>query len=340
MKDCSEDIHKYHDDEVTLSPDTRSTMRGNRDANRDRIRSGLKKLGKPARDKSIIQGSYAMKTMTQHPKNDYDIDDGAAFAAKKLQHEDGKSFTPKEAKEMVRDALMQDGRLPKDPEVKPNCVRVKYAAGHHVDIPVYRTVTDGAGNETMELAGETWRKTNPTEITDWFQDEEQITHDKDHEDEPQLRRLTRLTKKYSRANLEKDSLSGLVLTILVAEVHNFHDSREDNAFSETLRKIKERLETDKVVYNPADPAEELTKEGDDDKCEALIEKIEESLETLEILDDPDCTKAEAREAWDSAFKTDYFSKLQDDDQGGKAPYTPSKQVPKTPASVSGPGTAA
>src|SRR5438552_12626951 len=83
MKDCSNDILNYHDDEVTLSTKTRENLRGNRDANRDRLKRGLENNNEPKPEEFIIQGSYAMKTMTQHATNDYD---GAAFAEEKLKH--------------------------------------------------------------------------------------------------------------------------------------------------------------------------------------------------------------------------------------------------------------
>src|SRR5438132_2117756 len=66
MNDCSNDILNYHADEVTLSPKTRETLRANRNANRDRLKRGLDTNKKPKPDEFIIQGSYAMKTMTQH----------------------------------------------------------------------------------------------------------------------------------------------------------------------------------------------------------------------------------------------------------------------------------
>ena len=51
------------------------------------MKRGLEKNKKPKPDEFIIQGSYAMKTMTQHATNDYDIDDGAAFVEEKLKDE-------------------------------------------------------------------------------------------------------------------------------------------------------------------------------------------------------------------------------------------------------------
>src|SRR5207249_11778832 len=80
MKDCSQDVQNFHDDRVTLTPAQRREMRERRDANHGRLRRGLDKNGKPQPDEHIIQGSYAMKKMTQHPDREYDIEDGAALA--------------------------------------------------------------------------------------------------------------------------------------------------------------------------------------------------------------------------------------------------------------------
>ena len=67
MFHCASDILAYHDDEITLSQKERTNMRERRDANRKRLKKGLKDQGKPAPREFTSQGSYAMKTMTQHP---------------------------------------------------------------------------------------------------------------------------------------------------------------------------------------------------------------------------------------------------------------------------------
>ena len=73
MYNCSDDTLAYHDDEVTLPQAERSSMRDRRDANRERLKRGLKDKSKPAPREFASQGSYAMKTMTQQPGKDYDI---------------------------------------------------------------------------------------------------------------------------------------------------------------------------------------------------------------------------------------------------------------------------
>lgn len=212
-------------------------------------------------------------------------------------------MTARQAKEMIRDGLISGGGLKNDPEIKKNCVRVSYAPGYHVDIPVYRVVKIG-GVEKRELASDEWRESNPTEINDWFSAEEKKTHVVD-DDEPQLRRLVRFTKVYSRNNLGDDALSGLILTVLVAECH-FQHKRDDEAFRDLLRNLKGRLLGDKQVFNPANRSEELSKKDDEAKADALIQQIGKTLSRLEVLDRANCRQSEALRAWKEAFKTDYF----------------------------------
>ena len=140
MFDCSEDVLAHHSDEVTLPQAERAAMRDRRNANRDRLKKGLKEKKKPTPYEFVSQGSYAMKTMTQHPDNHYDIDDGVYFDKGILLGERGAEMSALQARQMVRDAV-DDGSFKTAPEVRTKCVRVYYEAGYHVDLPVYRRVT-------------------------------------------------------------------------------------------------------------------------------------------------------------------------------------------------------
>src|SRR6185437_12846619 len=145
-----------------------------RNSNRDRLRKGLSKNAKPAQLEFKSQGSYAMKTMVQHPELDYDIDDGAYFAKEDLVGPRGAELTALQARQMVRDAI-DDGSFKAAPEVRKNCVRVYYAAGYHVDVPVYRRVItkDILGRETIhyELASSDWKRSDARDVTAWFESE-------------------------------------------------------------------------------------------------------------------------------------------------------------------------
>ena len=117
MYDCADDILAYHDDEVTLPQSERTAMRDRRNANRDRVKDGLNDAGKPKPIEFKGQGSYAMKTMTQHPENNYDIDDGVYFEATDLVGPRGGEMSPLDARQMVRDAV-DDGSFKTKPEVR------------------------------------------------------------------------------------------------------------------------------------------------------------------------------------------------------------------------------
>ena len=66
VKNCDKDIRAYHDERVRLTENQKKKLRDRRDANRDRLRRGLKKNADPAPVKSVIQGSYAM--WHRHPR--------------------------------------------------------------------------------------------------------------------------------------------------------------------------------------------------------------------------------------------------------------------------------
>ena len=324
MKNCSNDILKYHDTEVTLGAGQQAEMRERRNTNRDRLKSGLKKLNRKGPDEHVVQGSYAMKTMVQHPDNNHDIDDGAAFLPEQLLTDAGEPMTPEQAKQMVKKALEQDGRLSSPPKVLKNCVRIEYEAGYHVDIPVYRKTTDAFGKVTFELAGkDAWRKTNPREITEWF-DRQVAANKRFGENDPQLRRMTREMKKFARVQCgDNDAPAGLILTILVDEAFLVARDREDEAFRGVLQNLKARIDQNWHVYNPADRTEEL-------KFKKLSEAINVALKKLAVLDDLACSRALARDAWDQVFKTEFFSNLerQDRERESSASINPARPVNK------------
>ena len=134
MKDCHSDIAAYHTDEVRLSKNEMDSMRGRQSSNQDRLKSRLDGTNKPKIREIVTQGSFAMKTMVQHPDNDYDIDDGAYFDKKDLNKAaSGVEMTPLQAREMVCKAAF-DKNFNQKPEARDKCVRVYYNDGTHIDV--------------------------------------------------------------------------------------------------------------------------------------------------------------------------------------------------------------
>jgi hypothetical protein len=315
MFDCADDVLAYHDDKVTLPQAERTEMRRRRDANRDRLKKGLKDAKKPAPREFVSQGSYSMKTMTQHLAKDYDIDDGVYFAKEVLVGDRGAEMSALQVRWMVRDAL-DDGSFKAPPEVRKNCVRVHYEAGFHVDVPVYRRVTtkDVWGNESYhhELASSDWKRSDARDVTEWFEDEnDQRSPDTDNG--RQLRRMVREIKKYARSrdSWKGQILSGFGITKLVTECLRGDAGREDKVLYETMKAMRDRLNWNLVIAHPVTPNETITNGTDDARARFLREKLTEAIDTLAPLFQYGCTRKQALKCWDKVFATSFFSEREE-----------------------------
>jgi hypothetical protein len=312
MHDCAKDVLKYHDDEVTLSQKLRSDMRARRDANRDRVKKGLKAAKQPSPIEFVSQGSYAMKTMVQHPDNEYDLDDGVYFEKKDLKGSRGAEMSALDVRQMVRDAV-DDGSFKTKPEVRKNCVTVYYDAGYHVDLPVYRRVEKEAffGDHEIyyELASADWKRSDARDVTEWFEKENEAKSP-DKENGRQLRRIVRLLKKLakSRPTWASSILSGFGITVLVVECFKGNAEREDVAFYETMKAIRDRLEWNLEVKHPVTPGETIASGSDDAKAKYLLERLKDVLGWLKPLRDEDCSREKGLKCWDKVFSTEFFSK--------------------------------
>ena len=264
-----------------------------------------------------------MRTMVQDDDNDYDIDDGAYFASDDLKDDVGVTLTPLAARRRVCDALVWDGRLKQEATIKRNCVRQVYAAGYHIDIPVYRIVTTKDENdepvEHYELAsGDEWTRSDARAVTRWFNS---LVGDLNagESDGSQMRRITKLTKKFARrADWKNKTTSGISITKLVVDHFQHSADRDDKALRETWKAIDKKLQKSTEIDHPVLDTK-LASAGDD----AVVffrDCLSSAIKTLEVLDKSDCTRMQAREAWDDVFDTDFFTKQPDnngDDSGGK-----------------------
>lgn len=309
MFDCANEVLAYHDDEVTLPQAARSAMRDRRNANRDRLKKGLKEANRPTPIEFKAQGSYAMKTMIQHPANDYDIDDGVYFESADLVGPKGGEMSPLSARQMVRDAV-DDGSFKTTPEVRTNCVRVVYDAGFHVDIPVYRRVVTkdilGRESEHFELASSEWKRSDARDVTKWF-DEENTRQSGDTGNGRQLRRVTRAIKKFAKSRDSWSLLSGFGITKLVTECFRGNVSREDAALYDTMKAIRDRLASNLVVAHPVTPSDTITSGSNDAKAIRLRDRLSDALNWLTPLFEANCTRDKALKCWDDVFNTDFFS---------------------------------
>lgn len=311
MFNCAKEVLGYHDDKVNLPPPERNEMRDRRNANRDRVKRGLEKNENPNPLEFKTQGSYEMRTMTQHPDKSYDIDDGIYFDQTDLKNSAGNDMSALEARQMVRDAV-DDGSFNTKPKVLKNCVRVYYETGYHVDLPVYRRVVtkDASGNEEIyyELASSDWKRSDARDVTAWFKNENE-RQSPDTTNGRQMCRECRLIKKFarSRESWKGQIGSGFMITKLVTEIYAADIGREDKALYDTMKAMRDRLENGSVVEHPVTPDSTITDGDNDPKAKFLTDKLSDAISWLDVLFKEDCTAEEAMKAWDKVFNTTYFT---------------------------------
>ena len=293
MVDCNSELNKFYNEKVRLG-NLWNTLGKYRDINLDRLKNGLRNNNSPAYNDTISQGSYSMRTIVQHVNNDYDIDVGVVFDNSKIGN-----MTSKDIKDMVYRAI-QDDRFQKAPEVLKNCVRVYYSEGHHVDMAIYRKKDD-----KQELASSDWEESNPKEIVEWF-DNAVISKSPDDSNGRQLRRIVRFLKFWSISRKTWDIPSGLILTILAVECYAPIKARDDQAFYDTLKKIKNRLQYNKSILNPLNSKEIVNS----DKHKRRVENLYNELQALfdEYLSELELTKDKKKVLmiWGKFFNSDFF----------------------------------
>ena len=69
MFDCAKDVLSYHDDEVTLPRAEQKNMRERRDANRKRLKEGLKKAGYYKGDTTGVFNADTRKALKEYQKS-------------------------------------------------------------------------------------------------------------------------------------------------------------------------------------------------------------------------------------------------------------------------------
>ncbi|WP_291820549.1 cyclic GMP-AMP synthase DncV-like nucleotidyltransferase [Bosea sp. (in: a-proteobacteria)] len=314
MKNTDEQLRRFHGERVRMNSAGRKDIRSKADTNRKRLRDGLARDKEPAPVGSHTQGSYSMRTMIHDDGGDYDIDDGVYFTKASLVGSGGADKTALAARQMVCKAL-QDDRFSEQPEVRNNCVRIYYGAPkhYHIDVPVYRRTRiqdpiDGSTVDTYELASADWKKSDALAVTKWFkaQNLAKCSDASKDADKGQFVRIVRLMKAFarSRSHWSGKIAGGFAISRLVADEFVENVGRDDIAFRNVLRAIRDRLGWNSRVEHPVLDYDILP--PDSAKARYLRTKLADKLPLLDVLDDPNCSHEDAMQAWDEFFYTDWF----------------------------------
>ncbi len=274
------------DKEIKLNSNRKEDLKKSRKNIKKRIRDWFKEnKPKELQPKFHGQGSFEMNTtinpiVTYNEGGDiqrkYDLDYGVYFIEK--EDEDNKRAIDTWhdwVYESVEDYTNQK------PIKKNTCVRVIFADGHHIDLPIYYK-KDGL----IELAHKSkgWIESDPKEFYEWFNDEKANKY--------RLESIVRCLKAWKNFRENKNTNlklpSGFELTILAT--NNYVDADNlDEAFRETLRAINTELNRygGFKCYRPTTPKEEDVFE---DYSETRKNNFLNALKSL--LDDCDKAKNE------------------------------------------------
>lgn len=211
------------------------------EASRKALRKTIKAWFKENRPNELApkfwgQGSFEMNTTVNPiPECDeegnkllkYDLDDGIYFIEK--EGEDNRRPI-QSLHDDVYDAVQHHTK--EDTIRKTTCIRVVFADGHHIDLPIY--YMDG---DIPELAHRSkgWIDSDPRAFTDWFNSQPDL---------PQLRHIVRCLKawknyqEYLRSDLKLPS--GFQLTILAVEYYTPKDN-DDEAFRLCVEAMSQAL---------------------------------------------------------------------------------------------------
>ncbi|MFD1464723.1 cyclic GMP-AMP synthase DncV-like nucleotidyltransferase [Lapidilactobacillus mulanensis] len=306
MYDCSRKFNEFYHTKIILPEKSQNELRQKRKTNIKRLKSGLSEYNAENKtgfriSEERIQGSMAMHTVVQNDENDYDIDVGIVFESDNLDE-----IGPYAIKNILENALKRKmGQFAVEPLVKTSCVRMEYSNGYHVDFAIFKRSKIHLGNEyTYEHAGAKWSTRHIKALEEWFNTEASKTNDN-------LRKIVRLSKMFCKSRESwKNMPSGLIQTVLCDEAITNNYSRTDELFYYTMKKIVARLNTNLEVNAPVDNGRRLvTREIDYTRMRNWKNHLENELKKLDVLFDPDCTFAEAVDAWGLFFNHSYWKEL-------------------------------
>ncbi|HIF9097708.1 TPA: cyclic GMP-AMP synthase DncV-like nucleotidyltransferase [Photobacterium damselae] len=222
MTDIQSAFINYHEQIKLGTYDENQTLRDKRDLLIDALKESLRDEKIPNTEKKLTfskidQGSYSMHTGVKPLNDDYDIDVGVIFDINIADYDS------KALKKLVRDKLKKQHN--RNVSYNRPCVSINYAAGYHVDMPVY---AKNGGNLHIAWGKETstehvWYESDPEGLKQWVKD---VSNDSEHR--AQFRRCVRYLKRWknnkftSNGNAAPPSI-GLTIQARTSFVYNEGD---------------------------------------------------------------------------------------------------------------------
>ncbi|MCB0521904.1 MAG: nucleotidyltransferase [Gelidibacter sp.] len=230
--------------DFSLTPTKKTKLIDSRKALEKRIRDYFAWNHNFLMPKFYIQGSYKMKTMVRDRNGEYDVDLGIYFLERP-------SILPYTLQSYVWNAV--NGHTDTPPEHRNKCVRVIYKGDFDIDLPVYYMTRYDRHPCLATKNG--WEQSDPKELCDWFKNQRRYKGNGG-----QLLRVIKYFKIWTNARAGKMP-SGIAFTIWVT--NNFQSNqRDDIAFYETAKAIRNSIRWNVSSINPATPYDDFTSKLD------------------------------------------------------------------------------
>lgn len=273
------DIFVMFNDNISIPKNKIRKLIQSRKALQKKIVDYFRLLGNVPLPKFYIQGSYKMGTMVVTKDGTYDVDLGVYFLTKP-------KVEPFTLQKWVLESLI--GHTIGGVQHRKKCVRVIYQGDFDIDLPVYYKAPND--KHPYLAAKNDWIESDPKELCDWF--EARIDRDN------QLVRVVKYFKVWAD-NKSRKMPSGIAFTVWVANYYKVK-TRDDIAFYETAKAIKESFWWSIVCENPATPQDDLVaklssdqKAAFEDELDKMIKGCEDALRSTNLT--------EAARSWRKIF---------------------------------------
>jgi hypothetical protein len=287
MANCHKAFIEFNN-AIALTSRHKVTLRGSRNAVRNKIKKYFQEKKNELTPKFHGQGSFMMNTIIKPIDGQFDIDDGIYF---KVDSPPTQSIATLHT--WISNAV--NGHTKQKPIDKNTCVRLVYVGQYHIDLPIYYIVEGQSPYLAHKSKG--WIQSDPREFINWFNQQADANG--------QLKRVIRYLKAWSDYR-KGDLPSGLILSILVTNNISFND-RDDIAFYETLVNINESLEKDFICNRPTTPVDEdLLEDYSQTRKQYFLDRLGSFIISAEEAVDDSTSQDDACKIWKRHFGANRF----------------------------------
>lgn len=239
--------------ELSITGTKEARMSSSKDNLRECIRKYFKDKHPSYCPYFYIQGSYKLRTAIRTKDDKCDLDDGVYFVS------NPDNVTGTTLQRWVKEAV--DGITDATPIHKKKCIRVDYAAGYNIDLPVLVFDKDRDQHPNLAVKDSGFQKDDPKEFIDYF---------KQHKTD-QMVRVIRYLKAWCD-NKREIMPSGLAMSVLALNYYE-QNYRDDISLRYTLSSIENALKNNFICIMPTTPNDNLFADYSDAQKRIFLDNL-------------------------------------------------------------------